>query len=155
MSGKGSLATDLALLVLRLAGLGLALAHGWGKVAMLASGAGGRFVEAIAAMGFPAPAVFAWAAALAEFAGGLLVAVGLGTRLAAGFAAFTMLVAAFGRHHAHGQLLSWLGLAPVPAETLKAWGNPELALVYLAIFLALALVGPGRFSADRALGRGR
>jgi len=155
MSVKGSLASDVALLALRLAGLGLALAHGWGKVAMLASGAGGRFVEGVAALGFPAPALFAWAAALAEFAGGLLVALGLGTRVAAGFAAATMLVAAFGRHHAHGHLLSRLGVVPASAETLKAWGNPELALVYLAVFLALVLLGPGRFSADRALGRDR
>ena len=57
------MARDLALLILRLAGLYLAAAHGWGKVMGLASGQS-RFVDAIAGMGFPLPVVFAWAAGL-------------------------------------------------------------------------------------------
>jgi putative oxidoreductase len=146
---------DVAVLILRLAGLGLALAHGWGKVAALAMGSGDRFVEGVASLGFPLPALFAWAAALAEFGGGLAVALGLGTRVAAGFAAFTMAVAAFGRHHAHELLLVKLGLAGATPDQLKAWGNPELALVYLALFLGVALLGGGRFSLDAGLGRKR
>lgn len=144
---------DLALLVLRLSGLGLALFHGWGKVAALANGQGQRFVEAVAAMGFPAPGLFAWAAALAEFGCGLLVFLGLATRLAASAAAFTMLVAAFGRHKAHLHAAAALGLSPASEETLKSWGNPELALVYLLALLALALAGGGRFALDARLGR--
>jgi len=144
---------DVALLLLRLTGLGLALAHGWSKVAALSTGQGERFIEGVARLGFPAPGLFAWAAALAEFAGGLLVALGLGTRIAAGFAAATMAVAAFVRHRALGRLLAWLGIAPVPDETLKAWGNPELALVYLVLLLAVLLLGPGRFSLDRLVRR--
>jgi len=49
--------------------------------------------------------------------------------------------------------LARLGLAPVPEEALKAWGNPELALVYLLLFAAVALLGAGRFSIDARLGR--
>jgi hypothetical protein len=36
----------------------------------------------------------------------------------------------------------------VPPERLAAWGNPELALVYLAVFLAVALAGAGSLSVD-------
>ena len=141
------MANDIGLLVLRLAGLYLAIGHGWGKVAGLATGQG-RFLQGVTDMGFPLPVVFAWAAALSELVGGLFVAIGFLTPWAAGFAAFTMFVAAFARHHAHGHLLSSLGIAPAAEETLKGWGNPELSFVYLLILLAVALVGPGRFSID-------
>jgi putative oxidoreductase len=145
---------DLALLILRLAGLGLAWAHGWGKFSALASGSE-RFVASVGALGFPVPALFAWAAALSELVGGLCVALGLGTRVAAGFAAVTMFVAAFVRHRAHAQLAVSLGLTQASEETLKAWGNPELALMYLAAFLTIALAGPGRFALDGLFGRKR
>jgi putative oxidoreductase len=143
---------DLALLLLRLSGVGLAVGHGWGKVVALSGGGGERLIAGVAELGFPAPGLFAWAAALAEFAGGLCVGLGLGTRVAAGFAAFTMFVAAFGRHKAHAQLAAGLGLIAPSADTLKAWGSPELALVYLAAFLAIALIGPGRFALDAMFG---
>ena len=143
---------DAALLVLRLAGLYLALNHGLGKVVGLASG-DSHFPEAVASLGFPAPLVFAWAAALAEFAGGLCVTLGLFTRWAAAFAAFNMLVAAFVRHRAIGHLLAWLGIAPVSAEVLEAWRDPELALIYLLVFSTLVMAGPGRFSIDARRGR--
>jgi putative oxidoreductase len=144
---------DVSLLLLRLAGLGLALGHGWGKLVSLASGQGAGFVEAVAKLGFPLPGLFAWAAALAEFVGGLCVALGLATRVAAAFAAVDLAVAAFLRHHAHAHLLAYLGLLRIPAETQAKWGNPELALVYLAIFLAIGLAGPGRLSLDRVARR--
>lgn len=142
---------DIGLLILRLAGLYMALGHGWGKVVGLASGES-RFAEALAGMGFPVPIVFAWAAALAEFVGGLAVALGIFTRWAAALAAVTMFVAGFMRHRALGHLASWLGIAPASEETAKAWGNPELALTYLAIFVAVALLGPGRFALDAKIG---
>jgi uncharacterized membrane protein YphA (DoxX/SURF4 family) len=41
-----------------------------------------------------------------------------------------------------------MGLMEVPAERLTAWGNPELALLYLAVFLAVALAGAGGLSID-------
>lgn len=148
-------APGVALLILRLAGLGLALGHGLGKLERLATGQAGRFVEGVGRLGFPQPELFAWAAGLSEFVGGLCVALGLGTRVAAGFAAFTMGVAAFLRHRAHEHLLVVLGLREVAPETLEAWGNPELALVYLAAFLAVILLGPGKLSLDALLGARR
>lgn len=144
---------DLAVLLLRIAGLSLATLHGFGKVSSLAGGQGDRFIQGVASMGFPAPAVFAWAAALSEFVGGLCVALGLRTRVAAAFCAATMFVAGFVRHQAHRQLLHGLGLAPMPEETLKVLGSPELALAYLIAFAAIALLGGGRFAVDRLFGR--
>jgi putative oxidoreductase len=143
--------SDVALLILRLAGFGLLVVHGWSKLVALAGG-DTRFAEGIGQLGFPAPLVFAWAAALAESLGGLLVGVGLLTRFAAPACAFTMLVAAFGRHRAHLHFLAWLGLRPASEEARKAWGNPELALLYLIVFIALAFLGSGRISLDHVLG---
>ena len=139
---------DVALLVLRLAGIGLAVFHGWPKLSALVAGTS-RFHEGLGAMGLPFPVAMAWAAALAETVGGLLVALGFFTRAAAALCAIAMAVAAFLRHHAHHYLLGKLGLYTVTPESARAWGNPELALVYLAAFVALALAGGGRFSLDR------
>jgi putative oxidoreductase len=140
---------DLALAALRLSGLFLAVGHGWGKVAALASGDADGFIQGVASLGFPAPGLFAWAAALGEFAGGLLVFAGLGTRYAAALAGFTMFVAAFLRHKAHLHLLVKLGLMQAGEETLRGWGNPELAVIYLLVMISLVLTGPGRFALDR------
>lgn len=148
-----SVRDDLALLLLRLLGLALAFEHGWGKVTALATGEGGRLIQGVATLGFPMPGLFAWAAALAEFAGGLAVGLGVGTRVGAAFAAFTMGVAAFRRHHAIEQILASLGLLAVPEETLKGWGNPALATAYFLVFTALALTGPGRFALERVVAR--
>ncbi len=143
---------DIGLLILRLAGLYLALAHGLGKVTALASGES-RFPERVASLGFPAPELFAWAAGLSELVGGLAIVVGLFTRWAAVFAAFTMFVAAFVRHRAASQFMSWLGVAPASAEMKEAWGDPELAIVYWLVFVALAFIGPGRHSLEARRGK--
>ena len=142
------LTKDFALLILRLAGLGLAVAHGWGKIDELVWGDPTRRLEGIARLGFPMPGFFAWCLALTEFGGGLLIASGLFTRIAASFAAFAMSAAAFLRHRFHLHLLISLGLLEVPEETFDSWGNPERALLYLGIMLALILMGGGRFSLD-------
>lgn len=88
---RTSLGTDLALLLVRLwVGLPMALVFGRGKLPPPPT-----FTSAVADMGFPVPTLFAWAAVLAEVIGGALVAIGLMTRPAAFFLAFTMAVAAF------------------------------------------------------------
>lgn len=146
---------DVGLLVLRLSGLGLALAHGLPKAMALAAGQS-RLPEAVAKLGFPLPTAFAWAAALGELGGGLLVALGLFTRAGAALAAFTMFVAAFFQHHAFSRLMVSLRLRYVSEDTLKAWGNPELALMYLAVLLAVLIMGPGGIAFDSLVGkRGR
>ncbi|MEO0556761.1 MAG: DoxX family protein [Bacteroidota bacterium] len=125
-SGATSRATDLGLLVLRFGiGIPMLLAHGIGKIPP-----SDGFIEGTAAMGFPLPVLFAWAAALAETVGGLFVAIGLLTRPSAFFVAFTMGVAFFVRH----------GEDP--------FGERELAFVFLVGFLAVMVAGAGRYAVD-------
>lgn len=148
-------ADDLALLLLRVGfGLGMALAHGLPKVLALIAG-DPSFPQGVAKLGFPYPLAFAWMSALTEVVGGICVALGLLTRVFAGLNAFNMAVAAFVRHHAHQQLLGIIGLRAFPEEMWKAWGRPESALLYLAGFTALLLMGAGAFSLDGALVGGR
>jgi putative oxidoreductase len=123
---------DLGLLLLRLfAGLALAFAHGINKLPP-----SGRFVERIGGFGFPAPELFGWLAGLAEFGGGILLALGFCTRPAATFIVVNMTVAVV------------FGHAGDP------FGRRELALLFGFVALMYALVGAGRYSVD-ALIRGR
>lgn len=126
-TGDTSRATDLGLLVLRLGlGLSLALAHGLGKLPP-----SDGFIQGTGAMGFPLPVVFAWAAALSEFLGGLLIAVGLVTRPAAFFVACTMATAFFIGHAG------------------DAFGDREKAFLFFVGALALLTSGAGRYALDR------
>ena len=128
-AGGGSSAADLGLLLLRVfVGLSLAFAHGLGKLPPSE-----RFLGGVAEMGFPLPVLFGWAAALSEFAGGILLALGLLTRPAALFVGITMAVAAFIR------------------EAGSPFGERELALLYGAAVVMLLLTGAGRYSIDRHL----
>lgn len=133
-SGETSQATDIGLLILRLGlGLTMAFAHGLGKIPPSEG-----FVQgAVAGMGLPAPELFAWLAALSEFLGGLLVAVGLLTRPAALAVAGTMAVAFFVTH----------------GGALTGENSGELAFVYLVGMLALAFAGAGSYALDRMLWR--
>ncbi len=124
--------SSLGLLWLRvLMGAGIAH-HGWQKVF---GGTMGEFTEGVTALGFPAPAFFAWAAACSELIGGLCILLGLGTRIAAGFVFMTMSVAAFLQH------------ARDPLQV------KELALAYWTMAGALVLLGGGGFSLEARLRR--
>ncbi len=119
---------NLGLLWLRvLMGTGIAL-HGYQKV--FTPGFIPQFAQGVAKMGFPAPMAFAWAAALSEFVGGILVVFGLGTRLGALVIFTTMSVAVFIHH------------APDPLKV------KELALAYWTMSGALLLIGGGAFSLE-------
>lgn len=120
---------DLGLLIFRLfIGLAMAFAHGMGKVPPP-----DMLVDGVAAMGFPLPVVFAWAAALSELIGGLLLAAGLFTRPAALSLGFTMAIAAFMAHAA------------------DPFDKKEMSLLYLAACVLLFFQGAGRFSLDRII----
>jgi putative oxidoreductase len=125
---------DLGLLWLRvLTGAGL-MVHGYQKV--FQGGVPG-LAKMVASFGFPQPEVFAWAAALSEFAGGLFIILGLYTRLAALFAFITMSVAAF------------IALKAKPFETR------ELALAYWTLSGTLVFLGGGSISLSSKLGKGK
>lgn len=150
---KAGWTTDLGLLVIRLSGIGLALAHGWPKLMRFVSGEGEQFFQGVERMGFPFPVAFGWAAAMAELIGGFAIALGLLTRVASFFAAFTMATAAFLRHRLAQQSLAFFGLMEIPEDVLESYGDPERAAVYLLIFVALIFLGGGRFSVGRLLRR--
>ncbi|BET66271.1 DoxX family protein [Opitutales bacterium ASA1] len=123
--------SNSAFAILRVvAGLGMALGHGLGKVPP-----SDGFIGAVGAMGFPLPFVFAWAAGLAELVGAILVAVGLATRPAALFVTITMGVAAFVRHAG------------------DAFADRESSLLYGAVFLVFTVLGAGRVSVDALIRR--
>lgn len=129
----GNGAADLGVAILRIyTGATLALVHGSQKMPPSA-----QFVDGVAHLGFPLPFVFAWAASLAELLGGLLLALGLLTRPAAFFVAFTMGVAAFGQH-AH-----------------DPFSVKELALAYFAVAVSFIFVGSGRYGLDAWIGSGK
>lgn len=121
-----SLPANAGLTLLRIfTGVALALSHGIGKLPPTEG-----FVGGAAKIGFPAPEFFAWAAALSEFLGGILLALGLFTRVASFFVAVTMLVALVGVH----------GADPFQKQ--------ELAFLYFFIALAFMLKGSGDWSID-------
>lgn len=133
--GAATRAGDVGLLLLRAGGgLMLSLGHGWAK--LYADGRIGpakNFIAGVQSLGFPAPTLFAWCAALSECAGGMLLALGLMTRSAAFAVAFTMCVAAFAQHRD------------------DPFTTKEKALLYLVIAVPCILIGAGRYSLDRVI----
>lgn len=124
-----SVAANAGLALLRIfTGISIATAHGIGKIPP-----GEGLVTRAEELGFPAPVVFAWAAALSEFLGGMFLALGLFTRLAAFFIACTMLVAILGVHAA------------------DPYQKKELAFMYFFVAAAFMLKGSGDWSVDALL----
>lgn len=106
-------------------GLTFALAHGLGKVM-----APDQIIGGLEAMSFPAPELFGWLAALSEFGGGLLIALGFCTRLGATGVTVTMAVAVL---VAHAQ---------------DPFGKKELALIYMLVAIVFLVRGAGKYSID-------
>lgn len=101
------------------------------------SGIGG-WTAGMTRMRMRPPAAWAWMSALAEFGGGLLLALGLVTPLACAAIAAAMLVA--------------VGLVHWPKGFWNSKGGYEFNLSILAAIVALAFTGPGAISIDAALG---
>ena len=122
---------DFGLALLRVsAGIIMAVAHGLPKLQDPS-----KIIDGTTAMGFPLPTISGWLAIMAEFLGGILLALGLLTRPAAFFVAFTMGVAAF---VAHGS---------------DPFAKKEMALLYLVIMIMFLFTGAGRFSIDRLISK--
>jgi putative oxidoreductase len=122
--------TDLALLILRVV-LGIIMIyHGWPKLTNL-----GGTIEGMAGLGIPAPALAAVFAMVAEFFGGLLMLAGVFTDIAGLMFAIDMLGAIVFVHAKNGFNVSE--------------GGVEWPLGLMAMALAIALAGPGRYAAGR------
>lgn len=127
--GSYSKNIDIALLILRLTVGFFMLSHGMGKFYNLIGDAPIQFPDPLgvgttASLGL---AVFS------EVLCSILLIVGLGTRLAAIPLIITMLVAAFIIHATDG------------------FGKQELPLMYVAIYLVIAIAGAGKISIDNWL----
>lgn len=140
MSDHSSFAgLDVGLLLARLV-FGLAMAaHGTQKLFSWFGGYGlagtGGFFEGL---GFRPGKVFALAAGLSEFGGGVLVALGLFGPVGSALIVSVMLVAMVTVHLKHSFFASTNGI--------------EVPLLYSGTAVALALTGPGAFSLDAILG---
>jgi putative oxidoreductase len=129
---------DIALLVVRLIGLGLA-AHGAQKLFGWFGGYGiagtGGFMESL---GFRPGRLFATAAGLSEFAGGLLLVLGLGGAIGPMLIVATMIVA--------------IGSVHLEKGFFATNGGYELPLTNIALVLLLAFTGYGALSLDAVFG---
>lgn len=127
---------DLAALILRVGfGFFIAFGHGLGKLQMLLAGN----IQFPALFGI-SPTINLILAILAEFVAGIMVLLGLRTRLASIPLMITMAVAAF-VVHANDPLFSTGG------------ASKEFALIYFIGFAGTFLLGSGRYSVDAVAGR--
>ena len=118
---------DAALLILRVVLGIIMLYHGWPKVTNL-----GGTIEGFTGMGIPLPALSAVFATVAEVGGGLLLIIGALTDIAGLLIAIDMLGAITFVHAKNGFAVNE--------------GGVEWPLALLAMGLAIALAGPGRFA---------
>ena len=122
--------TPLAFTWLRvMCGLAL-MVHGWPKITNPLGAA-----DMVAGIGFQPAAFWSVALAVTEFGGGLLLVLGLLTRLAAAGGTIILLVTVY---------FHWVQLD-------QGYRGAELSLIWSAITLYFVAVGGGRISLDRAL----
>ena len=130
-SGGANELADIGLGLLRVvAGVALAVNHGASKIQDPS-----QIIRSASSLGFPVPTFFGWMAALAEFFGGILLALGLATRPAAFLVACTMFTAAFFAH----------------ADDNFKTREPALLFLFIAVLYLLA--GSGRYGVDALLRR--
>ena len=124
---------DLGILVLRLA-LGIMfVAHGLQMAFGLFGGSGVKgFSKMLSGLGFAPAMLWACIASYTVLLGGLLVIVGVQTRLAAALLLIFILTAGISVHLGKGFFLSN--------------GGYEYTFIIAAICLALILLGPGKFN---------
>jgi putative oxidoreductase len=112
-------------------------AHGWQKLA----GGPANFAGFLTQLGVPLPTVMAWVVTLVELVGGVLLIVGLLSRLAALLLTIDLVVAIV-------LVKVNVGLIAAPQQGAGA----ELDLALIAGFLVILFAGPGRLSLDRVFG---
>lgn len=125
---------DLGILVLRiLPGYFFIVNHGWSKILNPDKWEklGSAFTKYFYGLLDFANPIFGFAAAFSESICAILILLGLFTRSASFLASITMLVAALNH--------------------ITTTGSPEKAWLYFSIFLAIFLLGPGKYSIDKLL----
>lgn len=120
--------SNLGLALLRIGASALIMTHGYGKLQMLLSGEEIQFADPIG-LGVKTSLILAM---IGEFIAPILVIIGFKTRWATIPTIITMGVAALVVH----------GSDPLKVK--------ELAFLYLIVFVAIALLGPGKYSVDGA-----
>lgn len=128
-SNSNSVFKDIILLVVRVF-IGFAmLSHGYPKLQMLLEGGKIEFYDFLGL----GPQITLILVVFAEFVCSILLILGLFTRIALGFLIFTMIIAGFVVHAA------------------DSFGERELSLVYLSLFLLLMAFGAGKASVDHMI----
>lgn len=122
---------NILVLLLRISVAAFMISHGWPKLSKLLAGGEIQFGDPIGL----GPAFSLILVVFAEFFCSILIAIGLGTRLATIPLIFTMFVAAF---VAHGS---------------DPFGRKEMALLYILIYLTLLVLGSRKYSIDYLLTR--
>jgi putative oxidoreductase len=85
-----------------------------------------------------APSFWGFMASASEFGGGLLILLGLFTRSASAFMAFTMFVA----------MMTHL-------SRMDPWGTVFHPIELLTVFIALLFIGPGKYSLDGLIAKSK
>lgn len=134
MSGVLDRLQPLALLVLRVALGAIMIAHGKEKV----FGGMAKHIAMVHSLGVPAPTFMAYLSAGTEFVGGILLVIGLFTRIASFATLIDMLVAIFKVHIKNG---------------FTGQGNYQFPLALGVIAFALIFYGAGPIALDWALGK--
>jgi len=124
---------NILLLILRIAIAAFMLTHGSPKLGRLLAGGEIQFGDPIGLGPLPSLILVVFA----EFVCSILIGIGLGTRLATIPLMITMIVAGFVAHSA------------------DPFGRKEIALLYLLYYIALFVLGSGKYSIDYLLTRKR
>ena len=127
----------LAPLVVRLIVGSIMAAHGLQKLVQGPAG----FGEVLASLGVPLPAIMAYVDTFVELAGGILLILGLLSRLAAALLTINLAVAI-------SLVKVNVGLIAPP----QSGAGAELDLALIAGLLVVLLMGPGRISLDYLFG---
>jgi len=124
---------NILVLILRIAIAAFMLTHGLPKLSRLLAGGEIQFGDPIGL----GPVLSLILVVFAEFLCSILIGIGLGTRLAAIPLMITMIVAGFVAHSS------------------DPFGRKEIALLYLLYYIALFVLGSGKYSIDYLLTRKR
>ncbi|MER6120454.1 DoxX family protein [Streptomyces sp. NPDC001743] len=126
--------------VVRVAGGAVLAVHGLDK---LIDGPAG-FAAHLGVLGVPAPTVTAWAVALGESVGGVLLVVGLLSRLVAALLSLHLIAAIVLANSDTGFM--------TPQQGPATGSGAEFPLMLIAGFVVVLLAGPGPLALDRVTG---